>query len=156
MPESRAPFTSFNFEVHVQVPGMTAPLCKAAFSECDGVEVSFDVKTIREGGNNARQIRLNGPAAFGNLTLRRGMTDSFELWDWAAGYARSSTMRRRAEVRVVVRGADPSVTQVEFHLGRALPLKIKAPALNAKDGMVAIEELQLQYETLELVRPGGP
>jgi hypothetical protein len=31
-----------------------------------------------------------------------------------------------------------------------LPLKLKAPALNAKDGMIAVEELQLAYERLML------
>jgi hypothetical protein len=32
-------------------------------------------------------------------------------------------------------------------------VKLKAPALNAKDGMVAVEELQMVYESLELVKP---
>jgi hypothetical protein len=31
-----------------------------------------------------------------------------------------------------------------------VPIKLKAPALNAKDGGVAIEELQLAYESLTL------
>jgi hypothetical protein len=31
-------------------------------------------------------------------------------------------------------------------------LKLKAPPLNAKDGIVAIEELQLAYEWLSRVR----
>ena len=35
-----------------------------------------------------------------------------------------------------------------------MPTKLKAPALNAKDGMVAIEEFQLAYESLRLVKPG--
>ena len=43
----------------------------------------MEVKTIREGGVNDRQIRLTGPATYGQLTLKRGMTDgSFELWNW--------------------------------------------------------------------------
>jgi hypothetical protein len=29
-------------------------------------------------------------------------------------------------------------------------MKVKAPALNAKDGQIAIEELQVAYETLTL------
>jgi hypothetical protein len=34
-----------------------------------------------------------------------------------------------------------------------MPVKLKAPALNAKDGMVAIEELQLAYESLSVKKP---
>jgi phage tail-like protein len=151
----RQPFTSFNFAVEIRLPGQPDPLCSAAFAECDGVEITFEVKTIREGGNNARQIRLNGPANFGTLTLKRGMTRNLDLWDWATSYARTATMRRRAEVKVVVFAADGTTELVHYDIGRVLPIKIKAPALNAKDGVVAIEELQLQYETLDISRPEG-
>ena len=45
--------------------------------------------------------------------------------------------------------------RARFILSRCLPTKLKAPALNAKDGMIAVEELQLAYETLRLVDPSG-
>ncbi len=35
------------------------------------------------------------------------------------------------------------------------PLKLKAPPLNAKDGMVAVEELQVAYQSLKLRPPTG-
>src|SRR3982751_894370 len=78
------PFTSFNFSVEIHVEGVAMQVCDAAFSECDGLEMTMEVKTIREGGNNGRQIRLTGPLNFGTLTLKRGMTRSFDLWDWMA------------------------------------------------------------------------
>jgi hypothetical protein len=34
-----------------------------------------------------------------------------------------------------------------------VPVKVKAPALNAKDGTVAIEELQLAYESMTRQAP---
>jgi hypothetical protein len=34
---------------------------------------------------------------------------------------------------------------LRFKLSDILPVKIKAPALNAKDGILAIEEMQLAY-----------
>ena len=40
-----------------------------------------------------------------------------------------------------------------FLLSRCVPVKLKAPALSGKDGMVAIEEFQLAYETLTLKKP---
>ena len=40
---------------------------------------------------------------------------------------------------------------MRFFLERCLPLKLKAPPLNAKEGVVAIEELQLAYEWLSRV-----
>jgi hypothetical protein len=36
-----------------------------------------------------------------------------------------------------------------------VPIKIKAPPLNGKDGIVAIEEMQLAYEILSHKPPRG-
>jgi phage tail-like protein len=76
------PFTSFNFAVEINVEGVAERVCDASFAECDGLEMTMDVKTIREGGNNGKQIRLTGPLTFGQVTMKRGMTANLELWDW--------------------------------------------------------------------------
>jgi phage tail-like protein len=149
----RYPFTAFNFAVEISVPGVSDQACGAAFSECDGLEMAMEVKTIREGGNNARQIRLAGPVTYGTLTLKRGMTATFDLWDWFA--AVMADARLRADATVVLFAADGQTERARFVLSRCLPLKLKAPPLNAKDGMVAIEELQLAYESLKMQRPDG-
>lgn len=149
----RDPFTAFNFAVEINVPGMTTKACGAAFSECDGLEMTIEAKTIREGGNNGRQVRLTGGFAFGQLTLKRGMTANFDLWDWME--ATLANPQLRADAEVVVFAADRTTERVRFLLSRCLPIKLKAPALNARDGLVAIEELQLAYESLSLKRPAG-
>ena len=149
----RYPFTAFNFLVEINVPGVTRRACSAAFAECDGLEMTMEVKTIREGGNNGAQIRLTGPLGYGMLTLKRGMTASFDLWDWLDRVLLQPALRADAEV--VLLAPDGTTERARFALSRCLPTKLKAPALNAKDGTVAIEELQLAYERLSLRRPGG-
>ncbi len=146
------PFTGFNFAVEIEVPGLAPQLCHAAFSDCDGLEMTMDIRTLREGGNNGRQIRLSGPLAFGVVTLKRGMTRSFDLWQWVARAVAEPALRADAEV--VVLAADGSTVNARFVLARCLPVKLKAPPLNAREGGVAIEELQLAFESLEL-KPGG-
>jgi phage tail-like protein len=139
------PFTAFNFAVEIVPDGASAPLVSAAFAECDGLEMSMEVKTIREGGSNDRQIRLAGPATFGQLTLKRGMTEaSFELWKWMSDSVADPGLRADAEV--VIFAADGAQERARVVLQRCLPVKLKVPALNAKDGAVAVEELQLAYE----------
>lgn len=149
----RQPFTGFNFAVEINVPGVSTKACNAAFAECDGLEITMDVKTIREGGNNARQVRLTGPLNYGMLTLKRGMTKSFDLWDWVSRMVTQPSLRADAEV--VVFAPDGRTERARFVLSRCLPAKLKAPPLNAKEGGVAIEELQLAYESLTLKRPEG-
>jgi len=145
------PFSTFNFSVEINRGTDGKPLVSAAFSECDGLEMSMEVKTIREGGFNDRQIRLGGPVTFGQLTLKRGMTASFDLWTWFTDSV--ADPRLRADAEVVMLAEDGSTVRARFVLGRCLPTKMKAPALNAKEGQIAIEELQLVYETLELKQP---
>lgn len=147
------PFTAFNFAVEIHVDGVSPHVCNAAFAECDGLEMTMDIKTIREGGNNGQQIRFTGPISYGLLTLKRGMTASFDLWDWFDRMV--SNVQLRASAEVVIFAADGEQERVRFQLKNCLPTKLKAPALNAKDGMVAIEELQMAYESLQLKRPGG-
>jgi phage tail-like protein len=147
------PFVAFNFAVEINVPGVSPKVCSAAFAECDGLEMTMDVKTIREGGNNGRQVRLTGPLNLGLLTLKRGMTASFDLWDWMARMQTQPGLRADAEV--VLFAADGRTERARFILSRCLPAKVKGPSLNAKDGGVAIEELQLAYESIELKRPEG-
>jgi phage tail-like protein len=145
------PFTAFNFSVEINRGTDGKPLVNAEFSECDGLEMSMEVKTIREGGANDRQIRLSGPVNFGQLTLKRGMTESFDLWNWF--HDSVNEPRLRADADVVLLAADGTTERARFRLDRCMPVKLKAPALNAKDGQIAIEELQIAYETMQFVPP---
>lgn len=151
---SRDVFTSFNFSVEITF-GALAAACGGSFSECDGLELNQEVKTIREGGNNGVQVRLAGPTTYGTLTLKRGMSSSFDLWDWFEHAQADPALRAHAEV--VLYASDRSAERARFALQGCRPLKLKAPPLNAKDGLIAIEELQVAYESLKLRRPaGGP
>ena len=150
------PFTAFSFEVEIKVPDLLPNVCNAAFAECDGLEMTLEPKTIREGGNNGVQVRLAGPRAYGQLTLKRGMTDCMDLWDWFDAVLTNPGLRADADVFVLAprRNDDGSrIERARFALKRCLPVKLKAPPLNAKDGQVAIEELQLAYESLTRQRP---
>jgi phage tail-like protein len=142
------PFRAFNFAIEIRVDGVAMQICDAAFSECDGLEMTMDVKTIREGGNNGKQIRLTGPLNFGTLTMKRGMTATFDLWQWFN--LMLTKPDTRADAEVVIFATDGKTEQARFILSRCVPVKLKAPPLNAKDGMVAIEEFQLAYESLTL------
>jgi phage tail-like protein len=112
--------------------------------------MTMDVKTIKEGGANARAIRVNGAIAYSNLTLKRGMTDNFGLWTWFEDSIEDP--RLRADAEVVLLGPDGS-ERARFQLSRCVPIKMKAPTLSSTGTAVAIEELQLAYEQLKFV-PG--
>jgi phage tail-like protein len=150
------PFTAFNFQVNVRVSGMSSPnLASAAFSECDGLEMSMEPKTIREGGRNSGPVHMAGPVSYGQLTLKRGMTLNVDLWRWFERVNSAGNGGLRGTAEVVMLAAD-GTEQLRFRLGGCLPVKLKGSALNAKEGQIAIEEMQVAYESLELLAGGAP
>ena len=153
MADAPRPFSAFNFSVEIYPDGKSAPLCKAAFAECDGLEMTQDLKTIRSGGANDHAYRVPGTISYSNLTLKRGVTDSFDLWTWFADSIADPFLRANAEI--VLLAENGSTERARFRLSRCIPAKLKAPALNAKDGTIAIEEFQLAYERLQLAQALG-
>lgn len=152
------PFLAFRFDVQISVPGMLGlanPLCDAAFAECDGLEMTMEPKTVREGGNNTQQIHLVGPVSYGSLSLKRGMTSTIDLWKWFTQSVSGDTRGARGEAVIILRNGE-GTEQVRFKVHDCLPLKMKAPALNAKDGLLAIEEMQLAYSYFEIEEPQPP
>lgn len=149
------PFSTFNFKVELSIPGNPDVLCSAAFSECSGLEMSMEPKTIKEGGNNNRPIHLIGPVSYGKLSLKRGMTDTFHLWEWFERVLMPGQGWVRADCMVVMMAPDGVTEQVCFELTGCLPVRLRAPALNAKEGLIAVEEMEIAYEMLRIKPEGG-
>ncbi len=153
------PFTTFNFRVEVKYGAGGFPICAGEFAECDGLEMTIEPKTIREGGNNSRPIHLVGPVSYGQLTLKRGMTTDFGLWEWFEAVQKTDGHGLRATADIALQSEDAKEEarkdRVVFKLTGCLPVKLKAPALNAKDGLIAVEEMQIAYETLTRQKAAG-
>ena len=150
---SAEPFTAFAFAVELRLPGSDRPLCEAAFSACDGLELRREVIRARDGADPTNVRLLPGAESFGNVVLRRGMTSSFDLWDWWERVRRGQAARATCDI--VVLSPDLAQERVRFRLHRCLPAKITGPALNASGNDIAIESLELACEEIDVVRPGA-
>lgn len=152
------PLTTFRFEVVLDLDqptaGLDSPLCDASFSECDGLDMTMQHKTVESGGVNNAQINLIGPVTSSQLTLKRGMTSNLQLWDWfAQGTVPGSVLTAHGEITLWAADGTPTI---QFTVLGCLPVKLRAPSMNARDGLVAIEELSLVYERLVVTAPGAP
>jgi phage tail-like protein len=150
------PFTSFNFLVEIEVDnnGVSNPICSMLFSDVDGLEMNLEPKTIREGGRNTGPVHMAGGVGYGQLSLKRGMTANFDLWNWFEAVAAPGNGGLRGSADIVMLAGDGS-QQTQFRLTGCLPIKLKAPALNAKDGLIAIEEMTVLYESMTMVPFGS-
>lgn len=155
-PTNIYPFTSFNFQVEIEVDNgnVSNPICSMMFAEVDGLEMNIEPKTIREGGRNTGPVHMAGGVGYGQLSLKRGMTADFDLWNWFEAVATPGNGGLRGSADIVMLAGD-GTQQAQFRLTGCLPVKLKAPALNAKDGLIAIEEMTILYESMTLVPPGS-
>ena len=144
------PFTTFRFLVEIKVDKISDKVCGGTFSEVDGLEMTMEPKTIREGGNNTSPVHFVGPVTYGQLTLKRGMTHNFDLWKWFARVTSPGFRGVRARAEIVMVSSDGRSEDARFVADGCLPVKLKAPSLNAKEGQIAIEEMQIVYQTLTL------
>jgi phage tail-like protein len=152
-----APFTTFRFEVVLDLDeptdGLDSPLCDAAFAECDGLEMTMEPRVVESASVTDRQQRLIGPVKYGQITLKRGMTSNLQLWQWfARGTRPGSVLTAHGQITMWDSAGTPAI---QFTLEGCLPVKMRAPALRAADGLVAIEELGLVCAKLSVDLPGG-
>jgi phage tail-like protein len=149
------PFTAFRFEVILDLDqptaGLDSPLCDAAFAECDGLEMTMEPKIVESATVTNRQQRLIGPMKYGQITLKRGMTSNLQLWRWFALTRPGSVLTAHGQITMWDSDGTPAV---KFTLQGCLPVKMRAPALNAREGLVAIEELGLVCEKFTVGPPG--
>jgi phage tail-like protein len=128
------------------------------FQECSGLEVDMEVLEYHEGGRNDGVIRRAGRAKYVELVLKRGMLFSdggsvnAELWSWLQGVvAGVRPVQRYDGIVEVLDGSGPAAVG-RWVFTRGLPAKVTGPALNARTGDVAIEELRIAHEGLRLVQ----
>jgi phage tail-like protein len=129
----------FNFLVDFGTGDAQGP--DAGFQECSPISMEIAVAEYRNGNdkeNNSRKITGLGTRSYGQVTLRRGMTATFDLWDWVDAFLGADQKRLRNDLRsdaeVVLLAPDGKTERARFLLRRCLPILLKAPTLNAKDG----------------------
>jgi phage tail-like protein len=118
-----------------------------AFSECSGLEMTLEVEEYKEGGNNGVVLKFPTRNSFSPIRLKRGVTYDQSLWDWYYGFVRGVGQRRDG---LVVLQDDSRQPVKIWQFRRGLPTKFTGPTLNAAQSQVAIEELEITHEGLEL------
>ncbi|MEM7422739.1 MAG: phage tail protein [Pseudomonadota bacterium] len=140
-------------------PGAEQLVCEGAFSEVTGLEATMSVKTLKEGGRNWGEVQLAGPTAFSPLVLKRGVTETTHLWDLMDFMGRQANYAYRLQGRIEVFDQSRDASNggekrplLTWTLRNVMPTKFKGPDLSATASQIAVEELHLVYEGLELVR----
>jgi phage tail-like protein len=142
------PYSNFNFIVLVD--GQEA----AAFSEVSGLDSENTPIEYREGADAINSVRkLPGIEKYSNVSLKRGITGSTALWEWRKEVRDSTSTyppRKEVTIKLLNEKGDRNTPALTFKLRNAWPTKITGPSLNAKGNDIAIEQLDLVHERLDI------
>lgn len=139
-----------------------AELGDGYFAECSGLELEADVREYLEGGRNDGVVRRVGRAKLVPIVLKRGMFvgspggyANTQLWDWLTGMVTGQLPipRYNGMVQVLEPKQNSKREVARWTFKRGLPSKVTGPSLNAKTGEIAIEELHIVHEGLQLWKP---
>jgi phage tail-like protein len=132
-----------NFRFVVEIDGVA----QAGFSECTGLGSTIEVIEYREGGDPVTVRKLPGRVSYSDVTLKRGITASADLYNWHRTVVQGKLQRRGCSITLL---DDSGAPTAKWILLEAWPSKWEGPALNAKGNEVAIETLTLTCEGVEL------
>ena len=153
MPDRVTPYGAFNFLVNVNGPrGPEEPL--GGFSDVSGIGTEITIAEYRNGNEPENHVRkIPGVHKVSDVTLKRGIVNSADLWEWIDDVRRNGPVAQRD---VVITLRDEAGRDVEFWTLRGVvPMKYTGPTLAAKGGGdVAMEELVLSAEVLEFGTAG--
>jgi phage tail-like protein len=141
------PFGSFRFKLEL------GDIQVAGFAECTGLNIETKVLEYKEGGNNATTLKFPEPSTFGNVTLKRGVTNSNDLIEWQMDVV-SGTFGKNARANnpgiAIVLMNEKGEDVKRWNLIRAFPVKWVGPDLKASASEVAIESLELAHEGIQI------
>ncbi len=142
------PYAQFNFIVDLGTGKTDGP--EAGFQECSAIGMSVDVVEYRNGNEKENHPRkLTGLQRVGDVTLKRGIIGSLNLYAWL-DQIRNGDQAGFRTVTITLQNEDHSASVMTWKLLRARIIKHTSGPLNAKGTDVAMEELTLAYERLEI------
>jgi phage tail-like protein len=137
-----------NYTFCLEIQGLT----EATFREGSGFDSETEVIESREVGAGGVTFikKLPGALKWSNITLKRGMTDSLDLWKWRKKVADGDIEGARVDGSIVC--YSPMLQEVaRYNFVRGWPSKWVGADLNATANEVAIETLEIAHEGLERV-----
>lgn len=134
------------YHYRVEIDGMDP----VAFTEVSGLSIARETITYKDGLSCVQGAkRMPGLTTDLKFTLKKGVikADS-KLYDWINSIRLSTVDKKNITISLMdERGEAPVVT---WKVTNAFPVKLDAPAFNAKTNDVAVESLELMADDLRI------
>jgi phage tail-like protein len=142
------PYVQFNFLVNLGDGVTEGPV--AGFQEISAIGMEVTVSEYRNGNERENSVRkITGLNKSADVTLKRGVIGYLNLYEWL-NEIRNGNQNAMRNVTIQLQNEDHTAVVQEWRLLRARIIKYNCGPLNAKGTDVAMEELVLAYERLEM------
>lgn len=123
------------------------------FIECSGLGSEHEViehKVVDERGNQVVQ-KLPGRLKWGDITLKRGITEALDIWNWRREVESGNVEGARRNGSIVM--FDQELNEIaRWNFERAWPSKVSGPQLQSDSNNIGVEELTIVHEYIERVK----
>jgi phage tail-like protein len=134
------------FKFRVEIDG----IIQAGFNECSCGDSTTKLSEYREGTELPNNIKFSGQTKYGNITLKWGITDSLDLYNWHKQFVVSGTAGARKNISIILID-EAENEKSRWNIVDAWPSKYDLADLNIKGNDVAIETLEIVHEGLKKV-----
>ena len=142
------PYHQFNFLVDLGT-GDTEGV-EAGFSECSPIKFEVSVAEYRNGNDRGNAVqKITGLQKATDVILKRGVIGSLNLYRWL-DEIRNGDQNALRTVVIQLQNEDRTAVAHTWKLLNARIVKHTSGPLNAKGTDVAMEELTISYERLEM------
>ena len=123
-----------------------------AFRECTGLGSENEVVEEKSSGPDGKLIlkKITGRMKYNNITLKRGITSSMDMWDWRKMVEKGDIQSARINCSIIMHAQD-GTPMARWDLINAWPSKLTGPSANATNNEIGIEECEIVHEGYERV-----
>jgi len=138
------PYRAYSFLVEID------GIRQAGFSECNGFGSSVDPTEYREGNEVPLTARkLPGLTKFTNITLKWGLTDSRELFDWYTDITKGKIQRKNGSI--VLMDTDGKTEKIRWNFTDGWLCKWDGPDFNATSNAISVQTMEICHEGITQV-----
>jgi phage tail-like protein len=142
------PYVQFNFLVDLGTGNTDG--ADAGFQEVSGIGMEVTVAEYRNGNEKDNSVRkITGLNKSTDVTMKRGVIGSLSLYSWL-NEIRNGDQNALRNIVVQLQNEDHTAIVQTWKLLRARIIKHTSGPMNAKGTDVAMEELVIAYERLEM------
>lgn len=142
------PYVQFNFLVDLGTGNTDGP--DAGFQEVSNIGMEVTVAEYRNGNEKENSVRkITGLNKATDVTMKRGVIGSLSLYSWL-NQIRNGDQSAFRTITIQLQNEDHTQVVQTWKLLRARIIKHVSGPMNAKGTDVAMEELTVSYERLEM------